>query len=425
MNVKNIDIKKLKPYEKNPRKNKKAVEAVANSIKEFGFKVPIVIDKENVIVCGHTRFKAAQQLGIETVPCVVADDLTDEQTKAFRLADNKTAELADWDFDLLETEIENLDDIDMSLFGFDVDEGEESLAGITEDEFCEDISAPATAKAGDLWKLGGHFLFCGDATKREDVGFLMQGNLANLVVTDPPYNVAYEGRTKDKLTIQNDSMKESEFYDFLFAAFCNIQNVLLTGGVFYIYYASAKVVNFVSAATAAGLRVSQHLIWVKNIFAAGFQDYRWKHEPILYGWKEGAAHTWNGKRNKGTVLEEVDFGDLKSKPKEFLLKYIEEFNMLIKTSEIETDIICENKPMANRIHPTMKPVKLLARNITNSSNLGDIVLDVFGGSGSTLIACEQTGRRCFMMEYDPKYCDAIIRRWEEFTGEKAVLINGK
>lgn len=253
----------------------------------------------------------------------------------------------------------------------------------------------------------------------------MQGNLANLVVTDPPYNVAYEGGTKDKLTIQNDSMKESEFYDFLFAAFCNIQNVLLPGGAFYIYYSSVEVVNFVSAAMAAGLRVRQHLIWVKNALVLGRQDYQWRHEPILYGWKEGAAHTWNGKRNKTSVFEGVDFGELKSKPKEFLLKYIEEFNMLVKASEIETDIICENKPMANRIHPTMKPVKLLVRNITNSSNLGDIVLDVFGGSGATLIACEQTGRRCFMMEYDPKYCDAIIRRWEEFTGEKAVLINGK
>lgn len=253
----------------------------------------------------------------------------------------------------------------------------------------------------------------------------MQGNLANLVVTDPPYNVAYEGKTKDKLTIQNDSMKESEFYDFLFAAFCNIQNVLLPGGAFYIYYASVEVVNFVSAAMAAGLRVRQCLIWVKNTLVLGRQDYQWKHEPILYGWKEGAAHTWNGKRNKTTVFEGVDFDDLKSKPKEFLLKYIEEFNILSETSEIETDIIYENRPLANRIHPTMKPLKLLARNITNSSNLGDIVLDVFGGSGSTLIACEQTGRRCFMMEYDPKYCDAIIRRWEEFTGEKAVLINGK
>lgn len=423
MNVKNIDIKKLKPYEKNPRKNKKAVEAVANSIKEFGFKVPIVIDKENVIVCGHTRFKAAQQLGIETVPCVVADDLTDEQIKAFRLADNKTAELADWDFDLLEDEILNIENIDLSNFGFEV--ADKNIDEIIEDGFCEELNIEPKAKLGDLYKLGRHFLFCGDSTQKKDIGFLMQNEKADLIITDPPYNVSYVGKTADKLTIKNDCLPEEDFYNFLLKTFENAFEFTKAGSCFYVYFASCEVVSFVNSLKNAGFKVSQHLVWVKNSITLGRQDYQWQHEPLLYGWKEGVAHKWFGKRSKRTVFDRIDFGDLKSKSKEFLLKYIEEFNMINEFDEIETDIIRNNKPLANKIHPTMKPIKLLAKNIINSSAANDIVLDLFGGSGSTLIACEQTGRRCFMMEYDPKYCDAIIRRWEEFTGEKAVLINGK
>lgn len=389
MNIQEILLSELKEYENNPRNNDGAVEAVAKSIKQFGFKVPIVIDRDNVIVAGHTRLKAAQRLGLKTVPCIVADDLTPEQVKAYRLADNKTGELAEWDFSALEIELAELSemdiDFDMSDFGFELSKMEEPQE-IVEDDVPEvDEESEPICKLGDIWQLGNHRLLCGDSTATADVEKLMNGEKADLLLTDPPYNVAYEGATKDKLTIQNDDMNDDEFHEFLHDAFTNADSVMKEGAAFYIWHADSEGFNFRSACKGAGWKIRQCLIWVKNSIVLGRQDYQWKHEPCLYGWKEGAAHYFVDDRTQSTVWE-------------------------------------FNKPLRNGEHPTMKPIDLMARAINNSSRRGDNVLDLFGGSGSTLITCEQLGRRCYMMELDPKYCDVIIKRWETLTGEKAVKI---
>lgn len=386
-----ININDLIPYENNPRINDNAVDAVANSIKEFGFKVPIVVDKNNVIVAGHTRLKAAQKLGLEEVPVIVADDLTEEQIKAFRLADNKVSELADWDFSKLEEELNGLD-MDMSQFNFDMKELSKEFdknKEVTEDDFdvdeeLEKIEEP-TSKRGDVFQLDNHYLMCGDSTSKEDVERLMNGNKADLVVTDPPYNVAYEGSTKDKLTIMNDKMTPEQFKEFLTEAFRQLYEILKEGGAFYIWLSSREQVNFETALNEAGLNVRQQLIWNKNSMTLGRQDYQWKHEPCLYGWKNGASHNWFSDRSQTTVME-------------------------------------FNKPNRNGEHPTMKPLELMGYQITNSSKDGDVVTDLFGGSGSTLIACEQLNRNCYTMELDPKYCDVIIKRWETLTGKQAVKL---
>ena len=384
----------LQAYEYNPRNNDNAVDVVAESIKEFGFKVPIIIDREGTIIAGHTRLRAAKQLEIREVPCIVADDLTPEQIKAFRLADNKTAEFAEWDFDLLEKELAELTafDVDMSAFGFD-----ESLfenfdinnALDIDDEFdaekeAAEIKEPIT-REGDVWQLGKHRLICGDSTNGDTIKNLMDGKEADLLLTDPPYNVAYEGATQEKLTIKNDNMSDTAFYEFLKDAFTSADNVMREGAGFYIWHADSEGLNFRKACNFAGWKIRQCLIWAKNAIVLGRQDYQWKHEPCLYGWKEGAAHYFIEDRTQSTILE-------------------------------------YDKPLRNGEHPTMKPLSMISRLVYNSSRKGDIVLDMFGGSGTTLIACEELDRICYMSELDPIYCDVIIKRWEEFTGEKAVKL---
>ena len=389
MHITEIRVSELKEYENNPRHNDGAVCAVAESIKNFGFKVPIIIDRDGVIVAGHTRLKAARKMGLETVPCIVADDLTPEQVKAFRLADNKTAELAEWDFSALELELSELSemnlDFDMSDFGFDLSEIEDSQE-VVEDEAPEvDEENEPICKLGDIWQLGNHRLMCGDSTSVADMERLMSGEKADLFLTDPPYNVAYEGKTADMLTIQNDDMSDNEFHEFLHSAFMNASNAMRDGAAFYIWHADLEGFNFRSACRSTGWKIRQCIIWVKNSIVLGRQDYQWKHEPCLYGWKDGAAHYFIDDRTQSTVWE-------------------------------------FNKPARNGEHPTMKPVELMAKAINNSSRQENIVLDLFGGSGSTLIACEQLGRRCYTMELDPKYCDVIIKRWETLTGKTAEKI---
>lgn len=385
MNITNIPLKNLKPYENNPRKNDDAVKYVAESIKEFGFKVPIVIDKNNVIVAGHTRYKAAKKLKMSEVPCIIADDLTDEQIKAFRLADNKVAEKAEWDFDLLNAELDDIIDLDMELFGFEdalQDDAEEAV----EDEFEVELPPEPKSKLGDIYQLGNNRLMCGDSTVLEDVEKLMGGEQADMLLTDPPYNVNYEGKTKDKLKIKNDQMGNDNFRQFLTDAFSNADMVMKPGAVFYIWHADSEEYNFRGACFDAGWTVRQCLIWNKNSMVMGRQDYQWKHEPCLYGWKEGAGHLWASDRKQTTV---INF----------------------------------DKPTRNDMHPTMKPIPLFDYQIKNNTKGGDVVLDLFGGSGTTIMACEQNGRRGYSMEYDPRYVDVIIARWEKFTGEKAVLLN--
>lgn len=381
-------LSEITPYKNNPRNNDEAVGPVAESIKEFGFKVPIVVDKNGEIVNGHTRYKAAKKLGLETVPVIVADDLSDEQIKAFRLADNKVGEIAVWDLDLLNEELNDILDLDMSAFGFDV---LDNLDDLIEDEkdlddFTEAVPDEPKSKLGDIYQLGSHKLMCGDSTNEADVKKLMNGEMADLLLTDPPYNVAYEGKTKDSLTIKNDSMDNDSFRQFLVNAFSSANEVMKPGAVFYIWHADSEGYNFRGACFDIGWTVRQCLIWNKNSMVLGRQDYHWKHEPCLYGWKDGAGHLWASDRKQTTVID-------------------------------------YEKPQRNGVHPTMKPVGLFDYQIKNNTKGSDIVLDLFGGSGTTLIACESNGRHARLMEYDPKYVDVIISRWEELTGDKAIKLN--
>ena len=383
------DINELVPYENNARINDKAIDIVANSIQEFGFKNPCIIDKNNVLVAGHTRVLACKKLGITKVPCIVADDLTEEQIKAFRIADNSSAQVAEWDMDKLMKELDTID-YDMSKYGLaeqmaEIEKIIEENKEVEDDDYEMPEDIEIRIKAGEVWQLGRHRLMCGDSTRHEDIEKLMDGNLADMVVTDPPYNVAYEGKTEDALTIENDSMTSDDFLNFLNSAFSCMYNALKEGGAFYVWFASREHINFETALKMNDLKVREELIWVKNSMTLGRQDYQWRHEPCLYGWKEGASHNWYNDRSQTTVLE-------------------------------------FNKPNRNDIHPTMKPVDLFAYQIKNSSKQGDLVLDLFGGSGTTLIACEQIGRKANIMEFDEKYATAIIDRWEKLTGQKAEKI---
>ena len=392
MNIIEKPISEVIPYEKNPRINDNAVPAVMKSIEEFGFKVPIVIDKNGTIVTGHTRLKAAKKLGMKTVPCIVADDLTPEQIKAFRLADNKVAEAAEWDMELLNEELDGIVDIDMSDFNFSDITDSPSSEDVVEDDG-ENIELPSEPKTrlGDIWVIGRHKLMCGDATSEDVLKRLMGGDKVDMYLTDPPYNVAYEGKTEDKLTIQNDSMEDSAFYQFLVDSFVAADSVMNEGAAFYVWHADSEGYNFRGACRAVEWELRECLIWNKNTMVLGRQDYQWKHEPCLYGWKGGAAHNWYSDRKQTTVID-------------------------------------MNKPNRNAEHPTMKPVQLFAYLMENSSKPGDIILDSFCGSGTTLIACEQMGRVARVLEIDPKYCDVIIKRYINLVGSSdgvAVERNGE
>ena len=416
--VEYLTIESLIPYENNARTHdNNQIEKLANSIKEFGFINPVIIDEKNMILVGHGRIEGAKRLGIEKAPCIRVKGLTEDQKKAYILADNKLSDLAGWDLDLLNAELENIE-LDMSLFGFE-DITEDDLH-ITEDDFEVDFDEKAPdpiSKRGEIYQLGNHILMCGDSTKEEDVEKLMNGNIADLVVTDPPYNVNVSN--SKGMQIENDNMGADEFKTFINKAFHNLSNNLKRGGAFYIWYGDIEDIAFRSACFDNELIVKQCLIWVKNHFTLGRQDYQWKHEPCLYGWKEGDSHYFVDDRSQSTVIEDkgLDFDNMK---KDEAIKLLKE----IYKEGISTTVIHEDKPIVNDLHPTMKPINLLARLIKNSSQKEEIVLDLFGGSGSTIIACEQLDRKCFTMEYDPIYVDAIIQRWENFTGKKAVKLNG-
>lgn len=385
MIIVNKKLTELKPYEKNPRFNDEAVAPVASSIKEFGFKVPIIIDNEGVIVAGHTRYKAARKLKLEEVPCIIADDLSEEQIKAFRLADNKVGEIATWDDGLLTQELDEILNLDMSDFGFTIG-GIEEEEEAQEDDFDEPLPENPKACYGDIYKLGTHLLMCGDSTCEEDVKKLMNGSLADLLITDPPYNVSYKGRTSEQLTIQNDDMSGDSFRKFLKDAFTVADSVMKPGAVFYIWHADKEAYNFRGACDDMGWKVRQCIIWNKNAMILCRQDYQWKHEPCLYGWKEG-THLWASDRKQTSVID------------------------------------CK-RPAKSKIHPTMKPIGLFDYQIKNNTKQGDIVLDLFNGSGTTIMACEQNKRIARCMELDPRYVDAAIKRWEDFTGQKAEKIAG-
>lgn len=427
-----LELDKLQPAPYNPRidlqEGDEEFEKLRRSIEEFGFVEPLIYNKQTgFIVGGHQRTKVLQALGYKTALCAIVD-LTPEQEKALNIGLNKIG--GDWDYlklkDLL-NEIDTL--IDVTLTGFSYDEIDQLMRDYfeptdieEEEEFDAEAEAEAiidpVSKMGDIWELGPHRLIVGDATRQDDIMALVDGQRVDMALSDPPYNVDYEGKTKDKLKIQNDKMQGSEFLNFLIRAFSNWATVMKPGAPFYIYHADTEGKNFRQAVELAGLELKQILVWVKNTIVMGRQDHHWQHEPIIYGWKGGAAHKWYGARNKSTVFDDEE--NLKKLSKKELLTLINDFR-----NELNTTVIREDKPNASRLHPTMKPLKLLRNNILNSSKRGDIILDTFLGSGSTLIACEQLQRVCFGVEYDPIYADVIILRYEKFTGNKAVLKNGK
>lgn len=394
-----LDPKELTPYINNSKiHSDEQIDHLAGSIAEFGFNQPILVDKDKVIVAGHGRREAALRLNMSSVPVVFADHLDENQIKASRIADNKLASL-EYDKDKLAFDIGTLDraGFDLNLTGVGFEDIKELLAigelqnerlsgdiGMTDEDAVPELAPPRT-KPGQIFKLGRHRLICGDSTKTEDIDKLMNGELADMVFTDPPYNVAYEGKTKDALTIENDEMGDEQFFNFLLNAYTAMFKNTKPGGSIYVCHADSEGANFINALKKSGFLLKQCIIWAKNAIVMGRQDYHWQHEPILYGWAPGAAHNWYSDRKQSTLFQ------------------------------------CK-KPSRNGEHPTMKPVELVEYFVGNSSRTGEIILDPFGGGGSTLIAAEKSGRRANLCEIDPKYCDVIIKRWEDYTGNKSELI---
>lgn len=384
---------KIFPYPNNPRKNNSAVSSVMESIRQCGYVAPIIIDENGVILAGHTRYKAIKKLGWTECECVVKTGLSEDQKKKYRLLDNKTNELATWDFEMLADELDGLDFGNLDLdWGVEIEKSKEA----TEDDYEVCVPEQPKAKQGQIYQLGRHRLMCGDSTKQEDIENLMGETKADLLLTDPPYNVALgmggskdearkRHRRQDGLVIMNDKMGSQDFRKFLTAAFLNAKTVMKAGASFYIWHADNERYNFRGAAMDAGFQLRQTLIWKKQSITLGRQDYQWIHEPCLYGWNEG-SHCWYSDRKQSTVL-------------------------------------CFDRPQKSELHPTMKPVLLFDYQIKNSTKPGDNVLDLFGGSGTTIIACEQNGRNAYCMELDPRYVDVIIDRYEKLTGQKGVLLN--
>jgi site-specific DNA-methyltransferase (adenine-specific) len=386
-------VDKLIPYINNSRTHSdEQVAQIAASIKEFGWTNPILVDGDNGIIAGHGRLMAARKLGYTEVPTIELKDLTETQRKAYIIADNRLALNAGWDNEMLTIELNDLlaDGFALEMLGFDPKELDallepEVVEGLTDEDAVPDVPEEPTTKLGDIYQLGNHRLMCGDSTSIDAVTKLTSGGGVDMLLTDPPYNVAYEGSTKEKLTIKNDNMANDQFRQFLRDAFVTADLMMKAGAVFYIWHADSEGLNFRGACVDAGWTVRQCLIWKKSSLVMGRQDYHWKHEPCLYGWKDGAGHLWAADRKQTTILE-------------------------------------FDKPSRNGEHPTMKPVALFEYQMLNNTKGGDIVLDLFGGSGTTLLAAEKHGRYARLMELDPKYCDVIVKRWEDFTGKKAVLL---
>lgn len=399
--MKMVSTSKLIPYVNNARTHsQEQVNKLRGSLREFGFINPVIIDSDFNVIAGHGRLMAAKEEGIEEVPCVLVDYLTEAQKKAYILADNRYAQDAGWDDELLRLEIESLEgmDFDVSLTGFDDQEIADLFAdgestGAEDDDFdlSDALEKAAFVERGDVWVVGRHRLMCGDATSPEDVATLMDGKKANLIITDPPYNVAFE--SSDGLSIKNDKMENDKFYEFLLAAFKNMAEHLEKGGSAYVFHADTEGLNFRKAFIDAGFHLSGCCIWVKNSLVLGRSDYQWQHEPVLYGFLQNGKHYWS--KNAGRS---------------------------------QTTIWNFDKPKKNKNHPTSKPLDLLAYPIGNSSQENAIVIDTFGGSGSTLMTCEQTNRICHTMELDEKYASVILRRYVEDTDDAEnvyVIRNGE
>ncbi|HAP5952050.1 TPA: DNA modification methylase [Enterococcus faecalis] len=398
MKFEKMKLSELHPAEYNPRVELKPgmeeYEKLKQSILEFGFVDPPIFNKRTGnLVGGHQRVSVAKDLGIGEIEVSIVD-LPIEKEKALNIALNKIS--GQWDEDKLALLLNELDENELNISGFTDKEIQEVIdqydmrldleTEAIDDGFEFELPEKPKAALGDIYQLGRHRLMCGDSTNKAHIELLMDGEKADLLITDPPYNVNYEGKTEAALKIKNDNKTASEFYDFLRSAFSSAYDNLKEGASFYVWYASSEVINFVNSLVDSQFMVKQELIWLKNSFVLGRQDYHWQHEPCLYGWKKDGSHRWYGDRKQTTVL---DF----------------------------------DKPIANKEHPTMKPIPLFDYQIKNSSKKGDKILDIFGGSGTTMIACEQNDRQAYLMELDPKYVDVIINRWEEFTGKEAIKLN--
>ena len=381
----------LVPYARNAcTHSREQVALIAASIREWGFTNPILIDGEDRVIAGHGRLLAAKSLGMTEVPCVVLGAMSDAQRRAYILADNQLAARAGWDADLLALELGELRTLgfDLDLIGFEPDDlrqllGPDAAAGLTDDDDAPACPETPVSAPGDLWRCGEHRVLCGDALSAGDMAKLMDGERAGLIVTDPPYNVAYKGKSKKRLSITNDAMSAVAFYRFLLDAFEVMLAHAADGAGAYVFHADVEGANFRRAFTDAGFRLAQCCIWVKPSFVIGRQDYHWQHEPVAVGWKPGAAHRWYADRRQSTV-----------------------WNF--------------ERPLKSELHPTMKPVAMIEYAVLNSSAGGEIVLDPFAGSGTTLIACGKTGRCARVMEIDPRYCDVTVRRWQDWSGQQAV-----
>lgn len=428
MEFKSINIEELKPAEYNPRLDlkpgDKEFEKIRKSIQEFGYVDPVIINKDGTIIGGHQRYKVLKDMGYTEIQCVVVDVDKDKE-KALNIALNKIS--GDWDKDKLKVLLKELQGIGLAdITGFDI--AELGMLGVQEEVIEDDFDLEkalqeekANIQLGDIILLGRHRLICGDSTNIADVQRLMNGKQADLIITDPPYNVNYQSDTTG-MKIMNDNMEEDEFEKFLINAHKCMFEFAREGAPIYVFHSDVGGFSFRKAFVEAGFKMAECLIWLKNQFVLGRQDYQWKHEPILYGWKEGNAHTWYGGRSQSTVFE-TDIDELKKKSKKELLELIEEYQKGIPTSVIEYE-----KPKKNKLHPTMKPLGLLGILMQNSSAKGDIVLDLFGGSGSTLMTAEKLDRTAYLVELDPIYCDAITKRYiqeKQDTTDIKIIRNNK
>ena len=404
MKIEYVKTESLIPYENNPRFNDKAVDQVAKSIKDFGFRVPITINKENIVITGHTRLLAAKKLGMREVPVIAIEDLSDDQIRAYRLVDNKVAEIATWNYELLEKELEEID-LNLDEFNFEIPGADSRLK---DDDYKLKLPKTPKSKLGDIYKLGNHYLMCGDSTKREDIEKLVSGTVIDALITDPPYNVDYK---KSELgPLANDNLTDEGYFKLLSDSFAAASHVMKKGAPFYIWHADSENIIVKKACESTDWTIRQSLIWVKSNFVIGRQDYQWQHEACFYGWKNGARHYFINDRTFSTVNYDEVKALSGAQAKKILLEYLE---------KKPGTVLNEDKPLKNDNHPTMKPIKLMGRQINNSTKQGESILDIYAGSGSTMIAAEQLNRKCYLMEIDPQYVDAIIDRYEKFTGNKA------
>jgi len=425
-------LEKLRPYERKLRKfDASTVRRMMESLTEYGFCLPVLAKSCGELVNGHLRLEAARRLGLDCAPVILADGLSDSQIKAFRLLVNRSAAWSSWDEDLVAIELAELRELDMdlNLTGFDVSELDALLALLPGEGGADPEEVPAVpetpvSRPGDMWILGNHRLLCGDATRPEDFQRLLGEDLAHLVVTDPPYNVDVEGKAGK---IKNDAMSKEAFRNFLGTVFRELYVVLADGAAIYVAHSDTEGMSFRESFQSAGFKLASCLIWRKNVHVLGRADYQWQHEPILYGWKPSGRHGWFGGRRQSTLIEAI--------PGVVILEDgraqvpVGDDVCIISGADLSVEVapgslVSVDKPLRSDDHPTMKPVALIERFVRNSSRPGEVVLDPFGGSGSTLIACERLGRICRTLELDPRFVDVIVARWEQFTGRQAVRREG-